>query len=361
MTQMPKSGETIVHIGANNGHEVNKYEEQGLTGYHVEAIPRLYEELRSKCEKTTSQIAIQACLADTPNREIEFNVASNNGESSSLLSMGRHKLAYPHIEFNDVILLTTTTLDELIKDEVIRHQPNHLVIDVQGAELLVLKGCTKLLSSKELRTLTVECFAVPLYKGGASLSEVVTLLESHQFYLKKAEFNFHGWCDVEFSRPWWPRQDFELEPPPKGKNIATDSHCTQSSVSRWSTSAFEANMVVVGIRNGSYAFHTAEESHPWLIIDLKSRFHLSEIIIFNRIVDGDDVAARAESLEVYISDEPESWTFLHGSKSVFGGIDGYPLRISCNQASARYLKFCLGSNDLLPLHLDTIEVYAVDF
>lgn len=355
---MYKPGETVVHVGANNGHEVDRYEMQDIIGYHVEAIPHLYEELSDKCTRTNNQRAVNACVADVSGKQVSFNIASNNGESSSLLSMGRHRLAYPHIDYSEVIQLTTTTLDKLIHDGVIHHDPHHLVIDVQGAELLVLKGCTDLLSGKLLKTLSIECFAVPLYEGGATFKEVLMLLEDFGFYLKKAEFNLHGWCDAEFSRPWWPQQDFELDPLPDGVNIAVNSYCTQSSTSPWSTSDCEASKVVLGLRNGSFAFHTSEERHPWIIIDLRSRYSISEVVIFNRIVDGFDVAARAESLEVLISDDLEAWSSLYQSTSVFGGIDGCPLRISCNQANCRFLKLRLASEHLLPLHLDTVEVYS---
>ena len=75
------------------------YENSSILGYHIEAIPKIYEELNAKCLVTKSQIAICACLADEPGKEVTFNIASNNALSSSIFPLGRHKVEYPDISY----------------------------------------------------------------------------------------------------------------------------------------------------------------------------------------------------------------------------------------------------------------------
>jgi FkbM family methyltransferase len=355
-----RKGETLIHIGANSGQEVESYADQCLNGYHIEAIPQLFEELDKHCANWDNQIAICACLADQIGKEVEFNIASNNGESSSMLDLGRHQLAYPHVSMTERLTLSTTTLDHLIESGVIKHCPDHLVIDVQGAELLVLHGCSKTLANQDVKTITVETSAEPLYENGASFAEVLYFLSQHGYHLKKAEFNIHGWCDALFSLPWWPSANFVLNPKPEGVNVAVNAECIQSSISPWSISEDEAKHVLEARRNGSYAFHTADERQPWLLIDLGTPHRLNEIIVFNRIVDGPDLAERANSLMVSASIDGYSWKILHQPCGPFGGIDGDPLRVPCAEQSLRFVRLQLTAAEALPLHLDTVEIYAID-
>jgi FkbM family methyltransferase len=350
--------ETVIHVGANYGHEVMKYEDLGLHGYHIEAIPEVFKELQLKCANTNRQKPICACLSDEEGADVTFNVTSNNGESSSMLGLGRHKLAYPHIDVSEQVRLTTSTLDGLAAQGLLS-PPNHIVIDVQGAELMVLKGSPITLSSKQLKTVTVESSAEPLYDGGARFSDVFNYMSCFGFFLKDANFNHHGWCDALFARPWWPSQEFSLNNLP-GTNIAVNSTCSQSSFSSWSIDPSEASRVVCGPPNGSYSFHTDFERNPWISLDLGCIEELSEIIVYNRVVDGPNVAARAYSLGISCSCDDSAWDTIYDINIPFGGIDGNPLRVKCDKLKARFIKFQILEEGLQALHLDLIEIYSLN-
>ncbi|EDY39044.1 methyltransferase, FkbM family protein [Cyanobium sp. PCC 7001] len=351
-------GQVVLHIGANYGHEVSSYDAVGLRGYHVEAIPQVFSKLKQKCAKSKYQACVCACLSDAVGEKVVFNIAGNNAESSSMLPLGRHQLAYPHIQYTDSVELLTETVDHLRSTGVLPEMAHHLVIDVQGAELKVLSGATKLLQSEALQSVVVEASAEPLYEGGAAFSEVFSLLTRYGFYLREAKFNFHGWCDALFMRPWWPREAIQIQT--SGTNIAPRAKCTQSSISPWSYGAQEAANVVQGRLNGSYAFHTLEEMHPWLTMDLQQEYDIHEILVYNRVVDGSDIAARAASLRTSISCDGEHWNVIHLSDRVFGGIDGFPLRVGCDGLRARYVRLDLAASKPQPLHLDTVEIYSTE-
>lgn len=353
----PRSGECILHIGANHGHEVEEYERLGLYGFHVEAIPDVFKELDKKCQGTTRQKAICACVSDRSGSKVAFNVANNNAESSSMLPLGRHKTAYPHIDYGQTIELTTTTVDSLA-DSGSLPPPSHMVIDVQGAELLVLKGAEKALSREKLRTIKVEVSLEPLYEGGAAFRDVYELLDKFGYYLRDANFNYHGWCDATFSKKWWPDQEFRLEGE-RGNNIAPSASCKQSSFSQWSQGPEESQNAVQGPATGSYSFHTKEEMNPWLQLDFEDIREPREIVVYNRIADGFDIAQRANSLRVLLSDNARDWEVLYEAKgNVLGGIDGNPLIISTQGKQAKHIKLELNDTKPQALHLDLIEVYA---
>ena len=351
-----KKGDCILHIGANYGHEVGEYELLALLGFHIEAIPAVFAELNKKCLATVHQKAICACVSDEGGRKVEFNIATNNAESSSMLPLGRHQTAYPHIRYTKKIELETTTVDQLANSGLFP-PPNHIVIDVQGAEMLVLKGAKNVLAGNSLQSLKIEVSAEPLYQGGASFREVFEYLDTLGFYLKDANFNFHGWCDAIFARRWWPDKEFVLDSK-AGVNIAPNARCKQSSLSRWSRGTDEAQRSVIGPATGSYSFHTDEEINPWIQLDFESSQEIKEIVVYNRIVDGPEIASRADSLKVLLSADGKDWITAYESSSLFGGIDGYPLRIKVSGGSSKHIRFQLNDNIPKALHLDLIEVYA---
>lgn len=193
----------VIHVGANTGQEVSQYEGAGIEGYHVEAHPDYFAQVARRCDQTSFQTAIEACCDSVAGRIVEFKVASNM-QSSSMLPLGRHAVAYPHIVITDTIQLTTTTLDILVGREILPRNADFLLLDVQGAEDRVLAGAKELLSSGSLWGIQVEASLDALYDGGAIFEEVyVTYLKPQGYFLKSADFNRHGWTDALFLKRWW--------------------------------------------------------------------------------------------------------------------------------------------------------------
>jgi FkbM family methyltransferase len=194
----------ILHVGANTGAEANYYSSNGIEAWHVEAIPKVYQVLRETCRALCGQYAIQACLADMAEEQVIFNISSNAGLSSSLLPLGRHHKAYPSIHYTDRISITTTTVDKLIAEGQIPSNIDFLVIDAQGAELLILHGAKGLLESGALSGAMIETAVEPLYENGANYIEVSILLRTFGLHLCQAEFNKSGWCDAIYAIKYWP-------------------------------------------------------------------------------------------------------------------------------------------------------------
>lgn len=353
----------IIHIGANFGYEAYDYDFLGASGYFVEAIPSIYTELRKKCAEYSSQHAVLACCDEVSGREVSFHVTKNNGESSSLLRLGRHATAYPKIMVSETIKLTTTTVDKLVSDKILPHDANFVVIDVQGAELRVLRGARQLLQSDLIWGLQVELSLDRLYEGGACFEEVYCdILKPIGFFLKSVDFNPEGWADALFLRRWWelPGEDssplaqmsVRLNDQPKRPTKGSLGRCSISSLFQEAGHG-EASSAVIGIPSGRYAFHTKSEANAWWKIEWDSLQSLNRITIYNRLDAGQAVADRIIGAVIEVSKDGVTWKHLYTVDAPFGGIDRNPLRIKCPGMSARFVRVRQPRVDYL--HFDHIR------
>lgn len=111
---------------------------------------------------------------------------------------------------------------------------------------------------------------------------------------------------------------------------------------------------VDGVKNGHFAFHTANEDKPWWQVDLGTTQELARALLFNRC---DGCQERASKLLVLLSDDGKEWreVYRHDG-SVFGGVkDNKPLAVDLKGAKARFLRLQLYEKNWF--HLDEVEVY----
>jgi FkbM family methyltransferase len=105
---------------------------------------------------------------------------SKRSDSSSLLPIGEGQTtAYPGTEEATTEVIELETLDNLLGDPPKR--PTLLKIDVQGAELSVLRGAERTLAAVD--EIFVECSFVELYEGQALANDVIDFLARHGFRL----------------------------------------------------------------------------------------------------------------------------------------------------------------------------------
>jgi FkbM family methyltransferase len=163
--QIPRRG--VVHVGAHIGEEAECYERNGIHDVTwVEANPEVVPRLRAQVEPYGHRV-VEALLADRA-AEIPFHI-TNNQQSSSILELGRHRHEHPEVVVTETILLRSRTLDELCEAEHIGEFPL-LVMDIQGAELLVLKGAAAALAQVDY--LYLEVSEQPLYIGSVVIAEL---------------------------------------------------------------------------------------------------------------------------------------------------------------------------------------------
>lgn len=181
----------IIHIGANEGQEREKYEKYSLSVIWIEPIPEVFEQLKSNIKEYPNQKAFKYLLTDEDNKEVTLKIANNNGQSSSILDIGLHINIWPEINYINSIKLRSLTLATLIKNEKINIQKYQaLVIDTQGSELLVLKGASEIL--KKFKYIIVEAADFESYVGCCTIKDLTYYLNNFGFNeIDRTKFAYH--------------------------------------------------------------------------------------------------------------------------------------------------------------------------
>jgi len=175
-----KSISGIVHVGANRGQEIDKYAKFDLDVIWVEPIPEVFAQLLNNLKTQQKQKAFQALITDVDDKEYQFNVANNNGASSSIFRLKEHKEVWPAVHMTKTISLKSKTLATLFEEEkldVTKYQG--LVMDTQGSELLVLQGSLSLL--KHFKFIKTEVADFEAYEACCQLSDMNRFMTSNGF------------------------------------------------------------------------------------------------------------------------------------------------------------------------------------
>ena len=184
--------EGILHCGANRSQERQAYKELGIQKVvWVEAIPEIAQSAAELLVPYKNQCIVEACLGSEDGKEVVFNVANNEGQSSSILPLGTHKIAHPEVFYTRSFTTSTTRLDTLIDE--LRLQVNNnwvLVLDLQGSELDALIGCDKELN--KFGAVYLEVNEAHLYEGCALKDEVIAYLNKFGF-VPVEEFIYKHW------------------------------------------------------------------------------------------------------------------------------------------------------------------------
>lgn len=189
----------ILHIGGHTGQEAEVYNQicQGDVVW-IEANPQLYKRLLRHLEQYPRQIGIHALVSDTDGVKMDFNISSNDGQSSSILELGTHAVVHPEVTYVDKIELTTSRVDMIDYDF---SGLDFLNIDLQGAELLALKGMGDLLDQFNFAYL--EFNRNELYKGCPLLPELIDFMKVKGFVFRELkDSGSHGWGDLFMTREY---------------------------------------------------------------------------------------------------------------------------------------------------------------
>jgi len=184
----------VVHVGAHIGQEAELYAQLGASSVTwVEGNPEVVPRLQAHVEPLGQRV-LEALLSDQPGAMTTFNV-TNNEWSSSMLELGTHRIERPDVVVTHSLEIPTVTLDELCAHDDLG-VIDTLVIDVQGAELLVLRGGRESLNMVE--QLVVEVNEAQLYEGGALLPEIDAFLSD--FDRVETVINTHRYGDALYLR-----------------------------------------------------------------------------------------------------------------------------------------------------------------
>lgn len=175
-----KHSKGVIHVGANTGQARDIYAAHNLPVVWIEADHRAFEQLGANIIRYPNQRALHCLISDEDGKEHTFHVASNGAQSSSVFEFGEHTKIWPDIKYD----YSYPTIGTSLKTALQRFSVNAadydtLILDVQGAELLVLKGAGDLLDS--FKFIRAEACDFELYKGGCQLKDIHEFLTARGF------------------------------------------------------------------------------------------------------------------------------------------------------------------------------------
>jgi FkbM family methyltransferase len=187
----------VLHIGAHTCEEKEDYNKHGITDENiiwVEGNEDLVKQM-----KGSGIVNLHHALIADEERDVTFYI-TNNGQSSSILEMGTHKDLYKWCVVVEERKQKTITIKKLVETNNINMTNlNMWVFDIQGAELLALKGAGDLI--KYADALYLEVNTDEVYKNCAKLNELDEFLYTHGFdRVAVAMFNSDGWGDAFWVR-----------------------------------------------------------------------------------------------------------------------------------------------------------------
>ncbi len=185
----------VYHIGAHRLEENNSYFEIGIKDVlWFEANPKIYKDMKPTLQYISTQNIYNELLSDVDDVEVEFYI-TNNGLSSSMLKSKEHKKYYPHIVVSETIILKTKKMSTFIKENNVNiSKYNFINVDVQGAELKVIKGFEEYLNTIDFIYTKVN--TEELYENCPMVSEIDNFLSQYNFRRIETNITSANWGDA---------------------------------------------------------------------------------------------------------------------------------------------------------------------
>lgn len=182
LTPLPPGLRTVIDAGANRG-------QFALVAAHrwPDATLICFEPLPAACATLARVLAghprlrvVDAALSAAAGTAA-LHVSRADDSSSLLAITDRQTATFPGTDEVGTITVRTARLDAELTPAGAMERPALLKIDVQGAELDVLRGATGVLD--RIDAVLVECSFVEFYAGQALADAVIRLLHEHGFAL----------------------------------------------------------------------------------------------------------------------------------------------------------------------------------
>lgn len=195
----------VLQVGASYGQEMKWFIDNGIqAGVFIEPLPEPFQVLSQTCRQLPNFVAVNALCAEETGQKVSFHVASNGGQSSSMLKPMNHLTEFDFVRFNEPIEMVSNRLDHVIAflqqhgHGATCEALNFLYMDTQGAELKVLRGAGAVLD--RIDYIVSEVTRNRMYDGAPQLAELMAFLEPLGFCLNNVNFDIHHHGDALFVR-----------------------------------------------------------------------------------------------------------------------------------------------------------------
>jgi FkbM family methyltransferase len=176
----------LIHVGAHYGEERLEYAKRKLRVLWIEANPEHIPILKANLRGVPMQSCMQSLLGSKSCSNRKFFVANNEGASSSIYPFQEQSLIWPDLKMSGSKTLRQFTLPEALAGSSKRIEDyDTLIMDVQGAELEILKGIPNL--EQRFKRIQLETSDFPLYQGAAIQSEIDSFLQYSGYRLLESK------------------------------------------------------------------------------------------------------------------------------------------------------------------------------
>ena len=196
-TLFPENGQLMLFdVGGCEGFSSIRYSKlfTKASSYIFEPVPKNIEKIKSnKKSHQLERLTLVEKALSSKEGTAAFYVSSGNpnknktskdesvdfgNKSSSLLEPHLTKEVHPWLKFKEKIEVNTTTLKRFCHTEKLNNI-DFMHMDVQGAELKVLKGAGDTISN--IKSIWLEVERIPLYKNQALKNEIEAFLKAKGF------------------------------------------------------------------------------------------------------------------------------------------------------------------------------------
>ncbi|MGB3534837.1 MAG: FkbM family methyltransferase [Microcoleaceae cyanobacterium] len=185
----------VIHVGAYEGQDLQLYQQLELQKtLLIEANPIVFKRLARAVEQEKNVIAVNCAISDY-NGTATLHITSLE-QSSSILPLKQVSQYYPQIQETEQISVPARNIDSLLQELKLNPQNfNLLNIDIQGAELLALKGAQNWL--KHVEAINTEVNYEELYEGCVLIDQLDDFLNQHGFERVATTSPYHpSWGDA---------------------------------------------------------------------------------------------------------------------------------------------------------------------
>ena len=154
---------SVIHVGAHLGEEAEDYQAAGVQDVlWVEGNCALMDDLIAHVKRYPGQRAVEAIATDVDDEPVTLRLTTFS-MASSILPLKQHLYFYPSMPEVDQIHGYGITVDTLLRQIDVKPTFDMANLDVEGAELYVLRGMTTVMP--HLRWIYTEVNHEEMYEG----------------------------------------------------------------------------------------------------------------------------------------------------------------------------------------------------
>ena len=169
----------ILHMGGHRGSEAPIYDWLHKKTLWIEANPKIFIDLKNYISTFINQKAFNELVYNIDGEKLKFKISNNDGASSSIYDFGYESIKQ-NLKMIETISLVSKKIDTFfLENKINSKEYDFWIMDLQGAELLALKGAQN--SLKNCNFIYVEVSKGEHYKKAAQWNELSE-------YLKKFDF-----------------------------------------------------------------------------------------------------------------------------------------------------------------------------